>query len=151
MTARLVESPCLSLEHRDGVVKACRGLARSRALDDTSYIWKSSQNIDDRSSINQKSKQVEVGPGKEISVVGFLRKMSCTLSMLECPVLISTAPTHYRKGRLGLCSNIRRGWCLSIELCKTLRFVQFTSECQRVREHHSKVRFEPASFSSAVP
>jgi hypothetical protein len=123
MTARLVESPCLSFKHRDGVVKAGRGLARSRTLNDTSHIWKTSQNIDDGPSINEQSKQVEVSPGKEVSVVGFLRKMGCTLSMLECPVLISTSPTHYREGRLGLCSNTRRGWCLSIELCKTLRFV----------------------------
>jgi hypothetical protein len=98
-------------------------LARSRALNDTSYIWKTSQNIDDGPSIYQKSKEVEVGPGKEASVVGFLRKMCCTLSMLECRVLISASPTHYRKGRLSLCSNTRGRGCLSIDLCETLRFV----------------------------
>jgi hypothetical protein len=107
-------------------VKACRGLARSCPLDDASDIWEAGQHLDGGPSINQQSKEVQVGPGKQTSVVGFLRKMGRTLSVLECRVLVSTPPTHDRKRRLSLCADARGRGCLSIELCETLRLVQLT-------------------------
>jgi hypothetical protein len=78
-------------------MKVRRGLAQPRALDDTSNIRKTSQDIDNRPSINQKAKKVEVGPGEKASVVGFLRTMGRPLSMLERRAVISTSATHYRE------------------------------------------------------
>jgi len=108
------------------------------------------QNLDGGPSINQKSKEVKVGPGNKASIVGVLRKMGRTLRMLKCRVLISTSPTHYGKRRLSLGSNTRGRWGLSIDLGEPLRLVQFTGQSQRVRKQDPEARLKPTPFAPAM-